>query len=350
MHRLAIEFDARLEFVPVERETLDRADGVRARLRDGSLDIVIGGVAVTPARAEAMQLSGSYLDETLGFVVPDGERRQFESWDAIRARGALTIAVPDVPYYIDRLQALLPQARLRPVDHLRCHVPRAGARGRVRPAGRARIGLDAAVSAILRRGPRAQADHRAAGIRDAARGAGLRHVRRHVDRFEAAGRDHRRAVPLLDSRTRLDGPPGPRWSIIRDVLHWVAAGASPVPRRYHQPQLLDPEAQGVGMDPEPHRRVADAVDAPAALAQHALDMAPLDVVERVAAPRRSRGDAAARRADTERIVELKRVVRGADHRALDDVFELADIARPVVVLERRMTSGGTDVIRCASLC
>ena len=75
-----------------------------------------------------MQLSSPYLDETMGFVVPDGKRRRFESWEAIRAAGALTIAVPDVPYYVEQLRALLPQAHLQTVDDLRrrCSTRRPG--------------------------------------------------------------------------------------------------------------------------------------------------------------------------------------------------------------------------------
>ena len=97
MHRLAIELGVRLEFVPIERRRLDQPNGVAELLRWGYCDVIIGGVAVTTARARLMQLSTSYLDETLGFVVPDGDRRRFESWDTMRAAGSLTIALPNVP-------------------------------------------------------------------------------------------------------------------------------------------------------------------------------------------------------------------------------------------------------------
>jgi len=222
MHRLAIELGARLEFVPVERETLDRAEGVRAGLLDGSFDIVIGGLAVTPARAEAMQLSESYLDETMGFVVPDGERRHFESWDAIRARGALAIAVPDVPYYIDRLHALLPQAQLRPVASFDAmfQAPALAAAFAL-PAERgsawtlrypqysvvvpAPKPLTVPLAFAMPRGERDLATFVDTWI-DLKRRDGTIDELYH---FWILGRDSRAA--------------GPRWSIIRDVLHWVPA-------------------------------------------------------------------------------------------------------------------------------
>jgi Na+/H+-dicarboxylate symporter/ABC-type amino acid transport substrate-binding protein len=113
MHRLAIELGVALEFVPVDRETLDRPTGAAERLSQGYYDVLIGGLAVTTQRAGLMQLSSPYLDETLGFVVPDNARHRFDSWDAIRASGPLTIAMPDVPYFVSALRTRLPLAHVR---------------------------------------------------------------------------------------------------------------------------------------------------------------------------------------------------------------------------------------------
>ena len=103
-HRLAREMGVTLAFVPVDRERL------AAQLAEGYCDLVMSGVVVTTNRAREVLFSDSYLDETLAFVVPDDRRDQYATWDAIRDRGALTIAVPDVPYYVDKLRDLLPRA------------------------------------------------------------------------------------------------------------------------------------------------------------------------------------------------------------------------------------------------
>lgn len=234
MHRLAIELHARLEFVPLDREALDRTDGVSARLRDGSLDIVIGGLAVTPARADAMQLSGSYLDETLGFVVPDGERRQFESWDAIRARGALTIAVPDVPYYISRLHALLPEAQLRPVATFDAmfHAPALTAAFAL-PAERG--------SAWTLRYPQYSVVVPAPKPITVPLALAMPRGERDLATFVDTWIDLKRRDGTIDELYhywilgRDSKAAGPRWSIIRDVLHWlppahpIAAAPPPAP-------------------------------------------------------------------------------------------------------------------------
>jgi Na+/H+-dicarboxylate symporter/ABC-type amino acid transport substrate-binding protein len=109
-HRLAAELRVRLELVPVDRQSIDNV------LTTGVCDLVMSGVAVTTLRAGNTLFSASYLDETFGFVVPDSARESFATWEAIRGRSDLTLVVPNVPYYIDKLKALVPRATIRPVD------------------------------------------------------------------------------------------------------------------------------------------------------------------------------------------------------------------------------------------
>jgi Na+/H+-dicarboxylate symporter/ABC-type amino acid transport substrate-binding protein len=106
-HHLARELGVRVEFQPVERTNLDRA------LAAHGCDLVMSGIPVTTLRAARLTFSASYLDETLALVVPDYAREQFANWDTIRDRPSTTIAVPDVPYYIDKLRQALPRADLR---------------------------------------------------------------------------------------------------------------------------------------------------------------------------------------------------------------------------------------------
>ncbi len=105
-HQLARELQVRLEFLPVDRERLSE------QLATDDCDIVMSGIAVTTLRASQMLFSASYLDETLAFLVRDHRRDEFTSWDGMRARAGMVVAVPDVPYYIQKVNGLLPQARL----------------------------------------------------------------------------------------------------------------------------------------------------------------------------------------------------------------------------------------------
>ena len=106
-HRLASELGVKLEFMPVERDRLTE------ELSSNCCDIVMAGVAVTTLRASQVLFSATYLDETLAFVVPDHSREMFSSWDDIRRLTPLVIAVPNVPYYIAKLREKAPRAELR---------------------------------------------------------------------------------------------------------------------------------------------------------------------------------------------------------------------------------------------
>ena len=106
-HRLAGELGVGLEFVPIDRARLTE------QLSSGYCDLVVGGVAVTTLRAGESLFSTSYMDETLAFAVPDHLREQFSSWDDVRAAPGVVIAAPNVPYYLDMLRRRLPRADIR---------------------------------------------------------------------------------------------------------------------------------------------------------------------------------------------------------------------------------------------
>jgi ABC-type amino acid transport substrate-binding protein len=105
-HRLARDLGVKLELVPVDRER------IAAALESRSCDLIMAGIAVTVERAEQVSFSSSYMDETLAFIVPDHLRDRFADWEAIRARTELTLAAPNVPYYLDKVRALVPRARI----------------------------------------------------------------------------------------------------------------------------------------------------------------------------------------------------------------------------------------------
>jgi Na+/H+-dicarboxylate symporter/ABC-type amino acid transport substrate-binding protein len=221
MHHLALELGVELEFVPIESSGPDRMSRAAEQLREGACDIVVGGIAVTTTRAGLMQLSSPYLDETFAFVVPDSERRRFESWDAIRARRSLTIAVPDVPYYVDKLHRQLPQARLMKVrsiaalfeaatteaDAIALPAERGSAWTLRHPRYSVVVPLPTPIKVPLAYAtPRGEPE---------------------LTSFLNTWIDLKRKDGTMDDLYqywilgRHAAPPAPRWSIIRDVLHWV---------------------------------------------------------------------------------------------------------------------------------
>jgi proton glutamate symport protein len=105
-HTLARDLGVKLEFVPIERSRMAE------QVNTGYCDLIMSGVAVTPDRALAMGFSAPYQEQTVAFIVKDHRRDDFSSREAVRHLKAPRIGVPNIPYYIDKVQRYLPQAEL----------------------------------------------------------------------------------------------------------------------------------------------------------------------------------------------------------------------------------------------
>ena len=108
-YELASDLGVSLELVPVNRTIFN------AGLDPALCDIVMSGLAVTADRAMQVLFSSSYLDETIGFIVPDADRAAFSSWDQIRAMRGLRVGVLSAPYFLRRAKAELPDAEIVPI-------------------------------------------------------------------------------------------------------------------------------------------------------------------------------------------------------------------------------------------
>jgi Na+/H+-dicarboxylate symporter len=104
-HTLARDLGVRLELVPVTRK---RMSGL---LASGAIDIVMAGVALTLQRAQQMGFSAPYMDDTLAFLAPDHRRNEFTSSESVRALTDLTVGVPDLPGFVERVERSFPNAK-----------------------------------------------------------------------------------------------------------------------------------------------------------------------------------------------------------------------------------------------
>ena len=215
-HQLAEELALGLEFVPVSRDHLSD------QMAEGHCDIVMSGVAVTTLRASRVLFSDHYLAETLALVVPDGVRDRFAAWDGIRAMRRLTLAIPDVQYYVDMIRDRLPDAEFRTIHNLAdLFEGRTGSDidAFVLPAERGSawtlmhpqfsvVVPEPGIVKIPLAYPIARHDQAFASF---------------INTWIALKRDD----GTIDALYRYwvlgqnASPPQPRWSIIRNVLHWV---------------------------------------------------------------------------------------------------------------------------------
>jgi ABC-type amino acid transport substrate-binding protein len=214
-HTLARELGVTLEFLPIDRAR------IAEQLSTGYCDIVMAGVAVTTPRAATLLFSSSYLDETFAFVVPDHSRTQFSTWDHIRSRPGVTIAVPDLPYYVEKIRQMLPRAELRtvpdiaslfnqtgpPTDAIAMPAERGSAWTLLYPEFSVVVPEPGIVKVPL---AYPIARHDAAFATFINTWIELKRKDGTIDRlysYWVLGRDA--------------APRQPRWSIVRDVLHWV---------------------------------------------------------------------------------------------------------------------------------
>jgi ABC-type amino acid transport substrate-binding protein len=110
-HTLANELSVDLEFIPLEIETMDD------QLNSGSLDIIMSGIPKTPSLMERMSFSESYLDLTPAVAVKDHRRREFLTINKIRRKRDLKIGMPlEDRYYFEKLKFVLPSAEIVTVE------------------------------------------------------------------------------------------------------------------------------------------------------------------------------------------------------------------------------------------
>jgi ABC-type amino acid transport substrate-binding protein len=106
MHMLANDLGVGIDFVKLSR------DEITESLRSGQVDIVVGGLFATPDRALDTSLSVPYMNASISLVVRDHRRREFNSWEAIRQRQGLKLAVVDQPFLVNRIARVLPDVKV----------------------------------------------------------------------------------------------------------------------------------------------------------------------------------------------------------------------------------------------
>jgi ABC-type amino acid transport substrate-binding protein len=109
---LARDLAVQLELVPMEPGQMAE------QLNAGYCDLVMSATAITPQWAEQIALSAPFLDATVAFIVKDHRRDDFNSRAAVQrldAAQTLRIGIPNLPYYIAIVKRYLPHAEIVPL-------------------------------------------------------------------------------------------------------------------------------------------------------------------------------------------------------------------------------------------
>ena len=195
-------------------------DDLAGLLASGVADIVMSGVVITPDRAAGTLFSTPYLDETLAFVTRDHLRDRFRTWDSIRELGAVKVGIPDVAAFRRAVASRAPALELVPLRQTDEFLTgRDEVMAYVLPAERGSVLtlLHPAYSVVV-----PQPDTIKLPIAYPLARADERWVRFINTWLELKQRDgtinalYRHWI--LGENTRR---PTPRWSVVRNVLHWV---------------------------------------------------------------------------------------------------------------------------------
>ena len=110
-HQLAMDLGVELEIVRIDYQKINDL------LASGQIDIVMSGLARTPDRLREFRFAGTPLELTLGLLVPDHQRKRYDTIDKIRAVKGLTIGVVGGDdAFQRRLQLSLPLATIKHID------------------------------------------------------------------------------------------------------------------------------------------------------------------------------------------------------------------------------------------
>jgi Na+/H+-dicarboxylate symporter len=213
--QLARDLHVNAEFVKIDRVVLD--NGIDPAL----CDVVMSGVAITADRAARTQFTTPYLDETLALIVPDHRIGDFSEWSQIRAMGPLRLGVPVVTALVEKVREQLPEAVLVPVngmdDIFTPRNPPLDAAIATAERGSAYTILHPAYAVDVPK-PRAFKVPLAYAI--AGRDAALTTM---INTWIELQRKNGTADELFSYWILGENavPHQPRWSVMRDVLHWV---------------------------------------------------------------------------------------------------------------------------------
>jgi len=114
LNQLAKDLNISLSFIKINNKA-DEAE----LLADGSIDITIGGHAITPVRALDVAFSDSYTFHTAGLIVSDAKRDEFSELYTIQAMKKLNLGVGNSNYYQGLVKAEFPNAELTQVTNIR---------------------------------------------------------------------------------------------------------------------------------------------------------------------------------------------------------------------------------------
>ena len=215
-HSLARDLNVTLELVRITEQDISRLFGT------GHIDIVMSGLAVTARRALDWDFTASPMDLTMGFLVADHRRKEFESLTAVQRIPDLQLGVVQTDTALRHLlESAVPRVNLvtvaSPREFLRGAVPELDAVAYSAEGGSAWTLLYPAYTVVVPKPGRLKLSMAYPVPRAETEWKG------YVSQWITIKQKEGTLAALFDHWIQGRGAEStaPRWSIIRDVLHWV---------------------------------------------------------------------------------------------------------------------------------
>jgi Na+/H+-dicarboxylate symporter len=112
-HSLAEDLGVSVEFVPMVLSNLAE------QLSEDHIDIAFAGLPATTRWALSVPLSEPYIDLTLALVVPDHLKDEFADLESIREYGAFSLGIPTGSFFAHEIHDVVPMARIVQLESTR---------------------------------------------------------------------------------------------------------------------------------------------------------------------------------------------------------------------------------------
>jgi len=206
---------SRIEFIPMDQGTfLDRVN-------NGSCDIVMSGVVLVPGIVDDARFTSPYLDLHLAFVTRDERKDDFEQLEEVAQMKGLKIGIIAGSEYTQTVSRLFPEATLIPLDSPEQFFNQTEADVLLTTAemGTAMTLLHPFYDIAILQPSDTYKTTCVYAVSKGCDDASLMFLNYWLDMEEQYGSlDKKYQYWVLGKDT---GHQTPRWSVIRDVLHWI---------------------------------------------------------------------------------------------------------------------------------
>ena len=207
---------SRIEFVPITGTTLAES------LDSGYCDIIMSAVMVNADRLETMKFTDPVVTVHLAFVVPDGKKEEFTKLDDVKMMDGLRVAVFNNTALVTVAHKLLPNATVVPIDSREDFFEKGKADALLVPAEEGypmTLVYPFFDVAIIEPYDSYQMMYGYPVAKDSSESYLLA-----LNYWIRMEKDYGLLQKKYDYWVlgKIPGSAGPRWSVVRNVLHWVA--------------------------------------------------------------------------------------------------------------------------------